>query len=97
MIVEREGAVLGMNMGRPIVTHRCAVVRERRAVPRLLWEDLLLLLVVDLHLRQHVWSESGDRGQLDRAVGGRLSPGEARPPLQRSADGVHPRRGRTTK
>jgi len=37
----REGAVLGVNLGRPIVTYGyfVAYVRERRAVPKLFWEN----------------------------------------------------------
>ena len=38
VIIEGEGAVLGVNVGRPIVTDGdcCIVVQERRALPKLL-------------------------------------------------------------
>ena len=44
VIVEREGAVLWVNVGRPIEINGdcCVVVRERRTLPKLLWEHLLV-------------------------------------------------------
>jgi len=44
-IVEGEAAVLGVNLGRPIVTNGdilSTVVRERRVLPKLLWGGLVL-------------------------------------------------------
>ena len=49
VIIDGEGAVLGFNVRHPIVSNGdfcCVVVGERCAVPRLLWEDLLTIVIV---------------------------------------------------
>ena len=46
VIAEGEGALLWVNLGRPVATNGyfcCVEVRERRTVPKLLWEDSSLL------------------------------------------------------
>jgi len=48
VIVEWEGAVLGLNFGRSIVTNEdfaaySIVVRKRRAFPKLLWGGLVII------------------------------------------------------
>jgi len=46
VVVEGEGTVSGLNVGRPLHCNQwglcCVVVRERRTLSMLLWEALLL-------------------------------------------------------
>jgi len=54
VIVERERAVSGVNLGEAIVTNGdscCIVVRQRRDLPKLLWEDLFIAYC-NIH---HAW------------------------------------------
>jgi len=51
VIIEGKGAIMGVNLGCPIATNGTMglcfiVVRERRTLPTLLWEDLFRIILV---------------------------------------------------